>query len=241
MKVRAYVDGFNLYYGGGRLVPGRAGWKWLDIRQMIEGVMAARWRGRGATLDQVVYCTARVDGAADPAAHARQAAYIRALTLSGSVDLIEYGRFYGKTKIRPVAHGMSGGRPNLVHPAPPVFVQDGSSKPVRDAVFMVEVADREEKGSDVNLASLLLIDALTNMIDAAVVVSNDSDLALPVREVRKRLPVGTINPDGGPISGVLRPQGGLGTGHWYHRMTAREWRDNQLTDPCHGIARPPEW
>ena len=118
-------------------------------------------------------------------------AYIQALRRARAVDRIEFGKFYEKTK-SPAARGKTAGRPNLVLPASPLFIQDGNGVPVRDARFMVEVADREEKGSDVNLATLLLIDAFSGAMDAAVVVSNDSDLALPVREVRSRLPVGTI-------------------------------------------------
>ena len=42
----------------------------------------------------------------------------------------------------------------------------------------------EEKGSDVNLAAYLLVDAFDDDYEAAVVVSNDSDLAEPIRLVR---------------------------------------------------------
>lgn len=59
---------------------------------------------------------------------------------------------------------------------------------------MVSVARREEKGSDVNVASHLLIDIFEQRVDAAVVISNDSDLALPVRHARQRVPVGLVNP-----------------------------------------------
>jgi len=49
---------------------------------------------------------------------------------------------------------------------------------------MAPVADTEEKGSDVNVATHLLLDALAQppAMDAAIVISNDSDLELPVRE-----------------------------------------------------------
>jgi hypothetical protein len=49
---------------------------------------------------------------------------------------------------------------------------------------MVSYANREEKGSDVNVASHLLVDVLTDRIDAAVVISNDSDLRFPVQFAR---------------------------------------------------------
>jgi len=50
----------------------------------------------------------------------------------------------------------------------------------------VTVVRSEEKGSDVNLASYLLVDAFDNDFEAAVVISNDSDLAEPIRLVRTR-------------------------------------------------------
>ncbi len=60
----------------------------------------------------------------------------------------------------------------------------------------VTVDKTEEKGSDVNLASHFLLDAFTRKFDLAVLITNDSDLAEPVRIVRDvvNLPVGIINP-----------------------------------------------
>jgi hypothetical protein len=48
--------------------------------------------------------------------------------------------------------------------------------------------------SEVNVATHLLVDAFNDRIDGAVVISNDSDLALPIRHVRDRIPVGLVNP-----------------------------------------------
>ena len=60
----------------------------------------------------------------------------------------------------------------------------------------VWVDKTEEKGSDVNLASHLLRDAFRGAFQAAVLITNDSDLAEPVRIVRQELnlPVGILNP-----------------------------------------------
>lgn len=60
----------------------------------------------------------------------------------------------------------------------------------------VEVLKTEEKGSDVNLATYLLLDAFRESCDTAVVVSNDSDLAEPVRIAPSEagVKVGVINP-----------------------------------------------
>ena len=41
----------------------------------------------------------------------------------------------------------------------------------------------EEKGSDVNLATYLVADGFRDLYDTAVVVSNDSDLAEPLKLV----------------------------------------------------------
>lgn len=51
----------------------------------------------------------------------------------------------------------------------------------------VNVLKTEEKGSDVNLATHLLMDGFENNFDAAVVISNDSDLTLPVRMTKQKL------------------------------------------------------
>jgi hypothetical protein len=60
----------------------------------------------------------------------------------------------------------------------------------------IEVVKTEEKGSDVNLASLLLADGFRGHFEAAIVVSNDSDLMLPIQIVTQELslPVGLLNP-----------------------------------------------
>jgi len=61
---------------------------------------------------------------------------------------------------------------------------------------MVQVLRTEEKGSDVNLATYLLVDCFENDCDEAVVISNDSDLALPIKMVTTKFgkAVRIINP-----------------------------------------------
>ena len=60
----------------------------------------------------------------------------------------------------------------------------------------VEVIKTEEKGSDVNLATYLLLDAFKQDCEAAVVISNDSDLKEPITVAQRELGliVGIINP-----------------------------------------------
>jgi hypothetical protein len=58
------------------------------------------------------------------------------------------------------------------------------------------VVRRAEKGSDVNLAAMLLVDGFRGDYEVAAVITTDSDLALPLRMVRTRLqlPVGLLKP-----------------------------------------------
>lgn len=58
------------------------------------------------------------------------------------------------------------------------------------------VLKTEEKGSDVNLATHLLVDAYEGDFEVAAVVSNDSDLVEPIRMVREKLglEVGVLYP-----------------------------------------------
>ena len=70
----------------------------------------------------------------------------------------------------------------------------------------VQVIKTEEKGSDVNLATHLLNDAYLSKYEAAVVVSNDSDLVEPIRIVSQQLHkvVGVLNPHKHPSQELLK-------------------------------------
>ena len=59
---------------------------------------------------------------------------------------------------------------------------------------MVSYANREEKGSDVNVAAHLLLDVLGGAVDGALVISNDSDLRFPVEQARRRCPSASSTP-----------------------------------------------
>ena len=65
---------------------------------------------------------------------------------------------------------------------------------------VVKVLKVEEKGSDVNLACHLLLDAFQGNFDVAAVLSNDSDLVEPMRIVTQvlRKPVGLLSPVSNP-------------------------------------------
>ena len=111
--------------------------------------------------------------------------------------------------------------------------------PLRDAVI-AEFHTMEEKGSDVNLAAHLLNDAWKDLFDAAVVISNDTDLVVPIRmvtEERKR-PVYVVCPGRWQIAPQLR----RAASHVRH-IRAVMLRTAQFPDtlPETAITKPTDW
>lgn len=130
----------------------------------------ARTLTPGHTLVKVRYFTAWVSGKVDANAPQRQQTYLRALR---TLPLLEthFGQFKTHEKTRP-----------LVHPP--------ASGPTMAVVWQTE-----EKGSDVNLATWLLLDGIDGLYEEAVVVSNDSDLEEPIRQANARYgPVHLVSP-----------------------------------------------
>jgi len=105
----------------------------------------------------------------------------------------------------------------------------------------VKVIKTEEKGSDVNIATHLLVDGFRNDYELAVIVSNDSDLLLPIRVVTEQFGkhVGLLNPQKNP-SAALIP----------HVLFVKNIRENVvknsqfplvLTDPAGRFSKPADW
>lgn len=244
MRVGVYIDGFNLYYGAKFIMggSGQPGWRWLDLRRLSSNLAGWHPAWNGAVVERVVYCTARISGASNPSGARDQDTYLRALKQHNSVDLCEEGTYVNRVATAPLARRDARGRPVLVTADWPIMVQDVAGTAVPDARFMVSIARREEKGSDVNVASHLLIDIFEQRIDAAMVISNDSDLALPVRHARQRVPVGLVNPTkhyrAGALSGT--PGDGVG-GHWWYQLTGADLTAAQLPDSVGKLTKPNGW
>lgn len=102
----------------------------------------------------------------------------------------------------------------------------------------------EEKGSDVNLASYLLLDCFQGDFDEAVVISNDADLVVPVDIVVTKFhkPVGVINPHiKGHRSAALKK-----VASWtFQSINRHHLADSQfpltLTDSRGTITKPATW
>lgn len=243
MKIGVYVDGYNLYYGGrGICGRGQPGWRWLDIRSLAHGVISAQ-SGWPAPLNlRVVYCTARIKGRGNVSGQRDQDVYLRALQRHSAVDLMEFGTYVERISLSPLATPDRRGRPVLTTAQWPVVIKDARGADVPEATFIASVARREEKGSDVNVATHLLVDVLSRNVDAAVVVSNDSDLKTPIEVARTQVPVGLVNPTKGYPAGALNasPTTGAG-GHWWYQLTATDFTTAQLPPTVGQLSRPHGW
>jgi hypothetical protein len=113
----------------------------------------------------------------------------------------------------------------------------------------VEVEKTEEKGSDVNLASYLLLDAFDQDFDTALIISNDSDLVFAVAQVRERfaLTVGVACP---VFNRGRHPNRELvGATNFNVNITRKRQRllrESQLPNPLYDadgreIRKPPSW
>lgn len=241
MRVGVYVDGFNLYYGAKSQLGSTPGWRWLDLRALSS--QYARWAG--ASIHRVVFCTARVNDPADPGMTQRQDFYLHALRQSNSVDVIEEGYYASWAKEAVMTPDRSGTRAPRTLDDPLGTLSWSPGLPVRRnaaGLVLATVRKREEKGSDVNVATHLLTDVLQAQVDGAIVISNDSDLALPVRVARGHVPVGLINPQSKPLSNALKglPTDGVG-GHWWRRLNPADLLNSQLPNMVGAISRPPGW
>ena len=142
-------------------------YKWLDLVRLAQALLPRH------RIEHLHYFTAKVRSHADdPEVDQRQRAYLRALATIPNLT-IHYGHFLSSVVRMPLVQRAVGARREWV-----------------------EVTKMEEKGSDVNLATQLLVDGFNGRFAAAAVISNDSDLSRPVRVVREdlALPVGVLNP-----------------------------------------------
>lgn len=183
--------------------------RWLDLQALGNRLVGEHSVGR------IRYFTAPVKGRANnPQQRQRQETYLRALrTIQPDVG-IHFGSFQTKAKNFPRWDQLP-------------------------KIKMVTVAKTEEKGSDVNLATYLLLDAFREDFESALVISNDSDLTEPIRVVRKELgfPVGIANPD------PTTPRVLFGDFHRKIRkglLKASQFPDT-LQDADGTITRPPQW
>jgi uncharacterized LabA/DUF88 family protein len=158
----------SLYVDGFNLYYGRV--RGTAFRWLDLGALA-RALAPGEQIGRIRYFTAIVSGKDDPQKPVRQQVYLRALRTVPELT-VHLGHFLTQERQMPLA----------------------SRSPT--ARRFATVLRTEEKGSDVNLATYLLVDAFDSDFDEAIVMSNDSDLAEPIRIVRDRFaPVHVFRPN----------------------------------------------
>lgn len=159
----------NVYVDGFNLYYGclrGTPYRWLDL-----GALCARLLPRDR-INRIRYFTATVNPRPDdPLAQQQQQIYLRALETVPGLS-IHYGHHLSHVVRMPLANPPPG------------------------RTRTVEVLKTEEKGSDVNLATFLLLDAFRRECNVAVVISNDSDLKLPIEVAQTELGlrIGVVNP-----------------------------------------------
>jgi hypothetical protein len=160
----------NIYVDGFNLFYGclkDTDYKWLDIGALCRRLVPSN------PIHRIRYFTSRISPRPDaPDGRAHQDAYLRALATTDRLS-IHLGHFHSPQVRLPVADPSACGGQRTI-----------------------KVIKTQEKGSDVNLATFLLLDAFRHESDIAVVLSNDSDLAEPIRVLIQDLgvPVGLVNP-----------------------------------------------
>lgn len=140
--------------------------RWLDLDALFRAVFPKN------QINRIRYFTAIVESRpSDLRRPAHQRAYLRALQTIPSLS-IHYGQYKTRAVRLPLAQPPANG-PQTAH-----------------------VLRTEEKGTDVNLASYLLLDAFREDCETAIVVSNDADLKTPVEIAKTELgiSVGVLNP-----------------------------------------------
>ena len=186
-------------------------YKWLDLKELATNLLQPHH-----IITQIKYFSAIVSGIFDPSQPIRQKTYIRALKSHIPEFSVYYGHF--------LSHEVSFPQAPLT--SPPTFTR---------------VVKTEKKGSDVNLAAHLLNDAWLDKYDCAVVISNDSDLAEPLRLVREqnKKMIGLISPliHGHPSRELQKHA------HFVKRIRRGLLKISQLPSPIPGtnIRKPPSW
>ena len=140
--------------------------RWLDLDALFRAVFPKN------QINRIRYFTAIVESRpSDLHRPAHQRAYLRALQTIPSLS-IHYGQYKTRAVRLPLAKPPTNG-PQTAH-----------------------VLRTEEKGTDVNLASHLLLDAFREDCETAIVVSNDAEEKTPIEITMTELgiSVGVLNP-----------------------------------------------
>ena len=186
--------------------------KWLNPVQLCDNLLPKN------LIEFVRYFSATVSARPnDPDQATRQQIYFRALATEPRLS-IHLGHFLTHFVRMPEAAAWRAGK----------------YKPC-------DVVKTEGKGSDVNLATYLLMDAFDDLFDCAIVVSNDSDLKEPIAQVKQRFGkvIGILNPQM-YVSRALAPLADFTKQVRYSALAKAQFPD-KLADAKGAFSKPPRW
>ena len=220
-----YIDGFNFYYGSLKGTP----YKWLDPYALACALMPSD------RITAVHYFTARVKPTPrNPSVHQRQGIYLRALATLPNVHVRE-GFFLLKTSRQPKVQPLNPANPKIPNPANTT----------------VEIWLNEEKGSDVNLATQLLVGRVRRQLRPR---GRDQQrlgpgMADPHGAQKFKKNVGIYKPErpAGYPSTIARPDSKelQKNARWFRHIEERHLIASQLpptlTDATGTITKPPTW
>ncbi len=184
--VYAYVDDMNLYYGALKENPG---YRWLDIPAMVANLVP------GLTIAHTRYYAARIKVTfpEDPGP-GRQRIYLEALQSRPQITIKE-GVYADWPRWQRLDESQGLDSPDLFRPrlgrkdaqlVGGILQRAKARQPSTRPFVLAKIRWTEEKGSNVNLATDLLKDALgTGECRTALVVTNDSDSAYPLEVVHE--------------------------------------------------------
>jgi hypothetical protein len=233
VQTNVYVDGFNLYYRVVKNTP----YKWLDLAQLCRLLLPRHH------IQTIKYFTAHVSARPyDPEIATRQQVYLRALKTLPNLQII-LGKFMTNRRLMAIAE---------TDPAQSIWADwvdpaTGLSQPTLLPVSrlgrpqLLKVERTDEKGSDVNLAAHILRDGFLRDYECAVVISDDSDLAEPVRMVRQELGLKI-----GILTSKKRPSFSLSLFATFSKrirtnVLAASQFPSVLTDQNGTFQKPPSW
>jgi uncharacterized LabA/DUF88 family protein len=234
-----YIDGFNLYYRALKGTP----YKWLDLSKLVKSITP-----QNEEVIKIKYFTARVSKTLkDETAPERQVAYLNALKTITNLEIIE-----GNFQVTVATRRICDKKKQKLYFIEKTTESDSivtRKAQVKQSGQFIKIIKTEEKGTDVNIASHMIIDGYKKQYDVAVLISNDSDLTTPVRLIRQelKLDVGVIFPSEIKQSYHLKREA-----KFNRTITIDHLRNNQFPDeivPSYGspygveyiIRKPEKW
>ena len=215
-RVGIYIDGNNLFYGALKHDERRK-YRWLNPELLVRDVCDSYFKNNLVKIQFIKFYTARVSNrSGNLDAPRNQQVYFNALRTIKNLEII-LGNFQLHEKSLPIY--------------PFEYRKNGKPK-------FQTVLNTEEKGSDVNLGVHLVYDACSDKIDAAIVITNDTDLAEPIRIVATKLgkPIINLCPHKNVAFSLKKIKN---VKHYVIKTT--NLAKSQFPDSIEGIIRPYHW